>query len=246
MATVDPLLSAAQAPDSRVRKNLKVLAERLLHIVGYYVVLRRPGTRLAHVAGFRLTIRPTVYDPRYGVAPPYFAEFIDGLDLSGKVVADLGTGSGILALAAVRAGAAKVVAIDINAVAAATAAENAQAKGVGDRVVTVVSNLFSAVAPQPQFDVILVNPPFCAGEAWDIADRAWRAGPDYRDIIQLFEQARERLLPGGTVYLVISSASDLHLLGKLIRDAGFSSELVSRRFILLETFLIYRLREMAS
>lgn len=228
----------------RVRGNFRHLTERILHAVGYHLVLRRPGTRVARVAGFRLKIRPTVYDPRYGVAPPYFAKFIDGLDLNGKVVADLGTGSGILALAAARAGAKSVVAVDINPVAAATTAENAHANGYGNRVVAVASNLFSALAPRPQFDVILVNPPFCAGEAWDVADRAWRAGPDYRDIAHLFEQARERLVPTGMVYLIISSKSDLRLVGNLIRRAGFSAELVSQRFIILETFLIFQLRVM--
>jgi len=241
MITHDRLLSAVQ-PRRSAGRHWRNLVERTLHVVGYYVVLRRPGTRLARVAGFRLTIRPTVYDPRYAVAPPYFAKFIDGLDLSGRLIADLGTGSGILALAAVRAGASRVVAIDINPVAAATAAENARQNGVGDRVVAVASNLFSAVAPGPHFDVILINPPFCAGEAWDVADRAWRAGPDYKDIAALFEQARERLAPAGIVYLIISTNSDLALLGTLIRRAGFSATLVRRHFILVETFLIYQLR----
>ncbi len=160
------------------------------------------------------------------------------------MVADLGTGSGIQALAAARAGATRVVAVDINPAAAATAAENARANGYGDRIVTLASNLFSALAPGPHFDVIVVNPPFCAGEAWDVADRAWRAGPDYRDIAQLFEQARDRLAPTGTVYLIISSRSDLRLLGGLFSRGGLSAELVSRSFIILKTFLIFRLRVM--
>jgi release factor glutamine methyltransferase len=101
----------------------------LLHFIGYYVLLKRPGTRLARIAGFELTIRPTVYDPRYYRAPAYFAEFIGGLDLSGKTVADLGTGSGIQALAAARAGASRVVAIDVNPNAVVTTAANARANG---------------------------------------------------------------------------------------------------------------------
>jgi hypothetical protein len=48
--------------------------------------------------------------------------------LSGKSVADIGTGSGILALAAARAGATNVLALDINPNAARSARENAQAK----------------------------------------------------------------------------------------------------------------------
>jgi ribosomal protein L11 methylase PrmA len=58
-------------------------------------------------------------------------------------VADVGTGSGILALAAARAGAASVVALDINPNAAKVAAENAHANGLGKPIIAVGSNLLS-------------------------------------------------------------------------------------------------------
>jgi release factor glutamine methyltransferase len=214
----------------------------LLHFIGYYALLKRPGTRQARIAGFELTIRPTVYDPRYYRAPAYFAEFIDGLDLSGKTVADLGTGSGIQALAAARAGASTVVAIDVNPNAVVTAAANARANGFQHRVFAVASNLFSAITPEPQFDVILTNPPFCDGTAWDIADRAWRAGPQYKDIAPLFDQARSRLTPDGVVYLIMSSHSDLEFVGSFIQRAGFDIRIKSQRRVLFETLIIYELR----
>jgi hypothetical protein len=40
----------------------------------------------------------------------------------------------------------------------------------------VASNLLSAIAPRPLFDVILSSPPSFPGEPSDIADRAWFAG----------------------------------------------------------------------
>ena len=55
----------------------------------------------------------------------------------------------------------------------------------------------SGIAPRPLFDVIISSPPSFPGEPRDLADRAWHAGPEYRDIKALFEQARERLAPGG-------------------------------------------------
>jgi methylase of polypeptide subunit release factors len=66
------------------------------------------------VAGFRLKVRPTVFHPRYFLTSEFFADFLSGTDLVGKWVAGVGMGSAILALAAARAGAASVVALDIN------------------------------------------------------------------------------------------------------------------------------------
>jgi release factor glutamine methyltransferase len=188
---------------------------------------------VARVAGFRLSVRPTVFHPRYFLSSKFFANFLLDIDLAGKRVADVGTGSGILALAAARAGAASVVALDINPNAAKTAAEPIMAVG---------SNLLSALTPRPLFDVILSSPPSFAGEPRDVADRAWHAGPNYRDIAMLFTQARKRLAFGGCMYVLFSTDSDLDLLGNLIRRAGFAARLVAEQSIFIESLIIYELR----
>jgi 23S rRNA G2069 N7-methylase RlmK/C1962 C5-methylase RlmI len=92
------------------------------------------------------------------------------------------------------------------------------------------------------FDVIISSPPSFAGEPRDIADRAWHAGPDYRDIEDLFEQARMHLAPGGAMYLLLSSDSDLVRLSALMTAADFDARAVAQRSILIETFTIYELR----
>lgn len=56
-------------------------------------------------------------------------ELLDGLELRGRRVADVGCGSGVLAIAAARRG-AEVVAVDLDAVAVAVTRENAVANGV--------------------------------------------------------------------------------------------------------------------
>ena len=173
----------------------------------------------------------------------FFATFIQGLDLSDKRVADVGTGSGILALSAAKAGAQRVFALDINPAAAETAAFNAAQNSLADRVVALESNLFSAVPSDEKFDVIISSPPSFPGEPYGIADRAWHAGPNYRDIAMLFEEARERIAPDGVMYLLLSSDSDLELLGKLINRAGFSAIYLSAKSIFVESFIIYELRQ---
>jgi len=228
--------------NGRLKKFANEATIRLLHFIGYYILLRRTGTRLIQFAGFKLTISPTVYDPRYYRAPAYFAEFIDGLELTGKTVADVGTGSGLQALAAARAGASNVVAVDINPHAVTTAAANASANGFEHCIVTITSDLLSAIPPSRKFDVIFSNPPFCDGRAWDIADRAWRAGPEYRDITPLFDQARERLTPEGVMYVILSSHTDLEFIAAVIRRAGFSVRIISRLRVFFETLVIFELR----
>ncbi len=59
---------------------------------------------------------------------------LDGLVGPGVRVLDVGTGSGILAIAAVKLGAAAVDAVDIDPVAAEVAAANCAANGVGEQV----------------------------------------------------------------------------------------------------------------
>lgn len=231
------IVSGPSTPQGAWRRLLRLVIHRL----SYHFILKRDRTTVTKAAGFRLKVRPTVFHPRFFITSQYFAEFIGKLDLEGKWVAEVGTGSGILALAAARAGAEKVVAVDINPNAALTASENAEGNGLGGRVMAVCSNLLSAVAPRPLFDVILSSPPSFPGEPRDVADRAWHAGPEYRDIAALFEQARERLKPGGRVYVLLSSDSDVKLLDKLITEARFRGHVVHQKSIYIEQLFIYEL-----
>jgi methylase of polypeptide subunit release factors len=234
----DDGLRRASAPYGRARRFVR----GFIHFFSYHLILRQAWTRNSRAAGFRLRVPPTVFHPRFFITSEFFAGFLGRMDLSGKRVVEVGTGSGVIALAAARAGAEQVVALDINPNAALAAADNAQRNGLGDRVVGLCSNLMSAVAPRPVFDVILSSPPSFAGEPRDLADRAWHAGPGYRDIAALFEQARERLKPGGAFYILLSSDSDLGLLGELVVRAGFRAQLVEERSILIESLVLYELQ----
>lgn len=61
-------------------------------------------------------------------------EWLDGLDLGGKTITDYGCGSGILAIAALKLGAAGAVGIDNDPQALIASADNAERNGVAHRL----------------------------------------------------------------------------------------------------------------
>jgi len=86
-------------------------------------------------------------------------EALELLVKDGISVADLGCGSGILAIAAARLGAVEVVALDIDAQAVTLAQENVLRNGVGDRVRVLEGSLaeLRGVREDHTFELIVAN-----------------------------------------------------------------------------------------
>lgn len=71
-------------------------------------------------------------------------------------IIDVGTGSGILALAALRLGAAHATAVDTDPVAVAAAIANAEANGLADRLVVRQGSINATEAPE-RFPLVIAN-----------------------------------------------------------------------------------------
>jgi len=78
---------------------------------------------------------------------------------SGMRVLDVGTGSGVLALAAIKLGAATALCIDNSSVAVESAVANAVANGLSDRITVKLGELDDAGAAhlEGQYDLVLAN-----------------------------------------------------------------------------------------
>ena len=79
-------------------------------------------------------------------------EWLDGLSLEGKTVIDYGCGSGILAIAALKLGAAGAVGIDNDPQALIASADNAQRNGVADKL-----SVFEPGNDKTAADVFIAN-----------------------------------------------------------------------------------------
>ena len=82
-------------------------------------------------------------------------ETLDGLVKGGERVLDIGTGSGILAIAALKLGAAKAEGVDIDPMCVRTAGENAALNGVQNDLTVLVGDLSEKATGV--YDVICAN-----------------------------------------------------------------------------------------
>ncbi len=180
------------------------------------VLIPRPETELLVVAlldhaktakGVR-TLFPPTPEPTEPAPPPQNSH-------DPFLIADVGTGSGILAVCAAKyLPQARVTAIDVSPAALAVARRNAERHHVADRITFLESNLFAAVPAETRFDFIVSNPPYVSTAEMaelppDVRDHephvALAAGDEGTAVIEpLITQAADRLHPGGILLIEIS------------------------------------------
>lgn len=155
-----------------------------------------------------------------------------------KLVIDLGTGSGALALAlATQWPTARVWATDASEEALSLTTENCEALGLGDRVTVLQSDWFGAVSKAERFDVIVANPPYLtAAEVEETAPEVKNFEPamalstaeDGMDAITaIVKSAGDFLQPGGLLAMETGIAQHA-VICEMLATAGYS-EIESRR-----------------
>ncbi len=141
-------------------------------------------------------------------------------------IADVGTGSGILAVTlALEFPQSLVAALDISPEALAVAQDNAAQLGVVGRMRILQSDLLSAVEGET-FDVIVSNPPYIPFAEKDTLHSQVRdyephlalfGGEDGHDVLRrLIPQAKEALSSGG--WLLLETAGRSAIADKLLSD----------------------------
>ncbi len=185
--------------------------ERLLIQIDERVSRRRPVPYILGEAWFcrlAFAVDEAVLIPRSPIAELIesgFAPWVDPDRL--ERIADVGTGSGCIAIAtALALPGAQVDALDNSPAARASARDNARRHGVDDRVTVRASDLLEAIPPAPVLDLIVSNPPYVDAAAMAALPPEYRheprealaAGDDGLDAVRrLLPQAARRLTDHG-------------------------------------------------
>lgn len=160
-------------------------------------------------------------------------------DLRGRRCADVGTGTGAIALVLAELG-ARVVAVDVSPLAVGLARENLAGRALG----VVRGDLMGALSGP--FDVVAFNAPYLPSEpeerieGW--LDRAFHGGEGGVEVSERWVHDLPRVLaPQGRAYLAVSSRADLERLARAVRAAGFAHEPAGSARFFFEEIAIWRL-----
>ena len=149
---------------------------------------------------------------------------------AGSHVLDIGTGCGALALAASRAGAASVTAVDLSHRSVLTARVNCLLHGA---LVSVRrGDLFGPVG-QRRFDLVLANPPYVPAPTAALPRhrqaRCWDAGLDGRTVLdRICATVAARLTAQGVLLMVHSGVCGVDTTISRLADAGLAGTVVER------------------
>jgi release factor glutamine methyltransferase len=186
-----------------------------------YRELSEAGERRMSYLGLDLVVPAGVFAPT-PMSDLLGRAVIDEVRAEDRVL-DMGTGSGVNAILAARAG-ADVVGVDLNLTAVEAARTNAERNGVVAEF--AVSDVFSKV--DGDFDLVVIDPPFRWFAPRDMTEAAM-ADEGYAGVRRFFAGIRERLRPSGRVLLFFGTSGDQdHVLG-LAAGAGLAVETVATR-----------------
>lgn len=144
-------------------------------------------------------------------------------------VLDMGTGSGIQAVAAaLKPDVEYVLAADINPEAVEAAKGRATHAGVISKMRFLVSDLFTNV--KERFDWIIFNPPYLPSEG-DVEDQTWAGGENGGETIKRFLlEATSHLVLGGSILMIVSSETGLNR-----GDYGYVWNVLEEKTLFFET-----------
>ncbi|MEK6926849.1 MAG: HemK2/MTQ2 family protein methyltransferase [Nanoarchaeota archaeon] len=151
-----------------------------------------------------------------------------------KQVLDMGTGSGILALASKKAGAKSVLAVDINSESIKLLKE----KGIS----AIKSNLFSKV--NGKFDLIIFNPPYLPedareGKELNLINSGGKEGDEL--ILKFLNQSINHLTKNGIILLLVSSLTPQNRINTLFSKLNIEKTILSTQKFFFEELQVWKI-----
>ena len=154
-------------------------------------------------------------------------------------VLDMGTGSGIQAVAAAKKrNVKKVLAVDVQKSVLKHCRETVKSKKISFRQ----SNLFQKISKQ-KFDTIIFNPPYLPADP-KLKDITLAGGEKGYEIVEKFlAKANNYLNDDGIILLLISSLTNQQKVEEILTEKLFEFEIISKKHIFFEDLIVYLVKK---
>lgn len=153
--------------------------------------------------------------------------------LRGATVLEIGTGSGLVSLCCLQAGASKVIATDLNPKAIENARFNAAEMGFTGRFEARLvprrnPEAWTVIEPEATFDLIISNPPWENSKPVSVEEFALY-DPDFQLLKSLVTGARTRLRPNGRMWLAYGCVTAIRRIQEVASEQQLSCTLLDDR-----------------
>ena len=217
---------------------LRLLIKRLLYpILDPWTKLYFSKPRWYRYKELEVRVNPDVFFPHITISTKLLLEHLDGLELSGKSILELGAGCGIISLRCVQHK-ALVTASDISEASIQNITLNAAVTGLNPNIVR--SDLFDEI--DRRFDLIVINPPYYRKDPKTEAEKAWFCGANLEYFQKLGAQLSTHLLEDGRAIMILSQDCPLDDIRHTLESAGLTMTETHRWNRFLETNYLFDLK----
>jgi release factor glutamine methyltransferase len=195
------------------------------------------STRTYSWKGITLEIPPEVFHPGFFTSTKVLLNFIKHKNIKENLFLELGAGSGLISIYAVKKG-ADVTATDINEVAINFLQKNAGQNNVDLNIIH--SDIFNSI-PVCLFDTIIINPPYYKKQPRSNSDYAWYCGENGEYFQKLFKHLKKYVHGKTEVLMVLCDGCDLQMIKDFAHENFFLLQCVFQRNSIIEKNYIFKI-----
>lgn len=210
-----------------MRKIIKYLTSLfLIPLVRFYLRKERRYT----YQGTTVKVFPGVFHPGFFYSTKFIIDYLSEKQLSGKLLLELGCGTGLISVIAAKSG-AHVVASDLSLLAVENTKHNAFQNSVSVNIIH--SDLFDSIG-EMTFDWIIINPPYYARSAKNEEELAWNCGTNFEYYQKLFSSLNTHIHESTSVIMVLTKGSELEKIVAIATRNSFILELIKEKKVFFD------------
>jgi release factor glutamine methyltransferase len=189
--------------------------------------------------GFKLKVLRGVFHPKLFFSTKYFYSFLKEQDFTGTHFLEIGSGSGILSMLALRKDAATVTAVDIDPKAVENTRVNFSENFNFTANVKVLQGDVLNNLPKRAFDRVVINPPYYFKKISTDDQYAWYCGENGEYFENLFSKLADYIHSQTLVYMILEENCEINRIKEMAAQYNLHFVLVDKKKIKWETSYIF-------